>query len=67
MEKHISTKLQNELSNKGDENEVIPRPPMYVLCCIKDSSLSNIKKYPQTDYCVQCHSGTIRNFVECKN
>ncbi len=40
---------------------------IYVLCCIKDPSLSNIKKYPPSDYCVQCHSGTIRNFVECKS
>ncbi len=71
MEKHISTILQNDLSKKSDETEevngtIIPRPPIYVLSCIKDPSLSNIKKYPQSDYCVQCHSGTIRNFIECK-
>jgi hypothetical protein len=22
---------------------------------------------PKTEYCVQCHSGTIRSFIECKN
>lgn len=62
MEKYIS----NNLSKKSDENkEIIPtHPPIYVLSCIKDPSLSNIKKYSQTNYCVQCHSGTIRNFVE---
>ncbi len=62
MEKHISNILQNEEINGTN----LTRPPIYVLCCIKDPSLSNIKKYPQSDYCVQCHSGTIRNFVECK-
>ncbi|CAF3809984.1 unnamed protein product [Adineta steineri] len=69
LEKHISTNLQNELSKKADDNQetngtIIPRPPIYVLCCIKDSGLLNTKKYPQSEYCVQCHSGTIRNFVE---
>jgi len=72
LEKHISTILQNNLSKKVDDNQevngtVIIRPPIYILCCVKDPFLSNIKKYPQSDYCVQCHTGTIRNFVECKN
>jgi hypothetical protein len=72
LAKHISTKLQNEILKTVDENEEvngtnISHPPIYVLCSIKDPSLSNIKKYPQSDYCVQCHSGTIRNFVECKS
>ncbi len=71
MEKYLSTTLQNELFKKADDNQETngitkARPPIYVLCCIKDPCLSNIKKSLQSDYCVQCHSGTIRNFVECK-
>jgi len=73
LEKHISSVLQNELKEKDNENSngtSIKRPPIYILSCVKDPALSNIKKYstnvPQTDYCVQCHSGTIRNFIECK-
>ncbi|UJR10556.1 hypothetical protein I4U23_014756 [Adineta vaga] len=73
LEKHISTVLQNELHEKEQDHEntngvVIVRPPIYILSCVKDPILSNIKKYstniPQTDYCVQCHSGTMRNFLE---
>jgi hypothetical protein len=72
LEKHISTILQNNLLKKPDENQevngtIVAHPPIYVLCCIKDPSLSNIRKHFQSDYCVQCHSGTIRNFVECKD
>jgi hypothetical protein len=68
LEKHISTILQNNLLKKSDEvnGSVVTHPPIYVLSCIKDPSLSNIRKQFQPDYCVQCHSGTIRNFVECK-
>ncbi|CAF4335997.1 unnamed protein product [Rotaria sp. Silwood2] len=47
---------------------MIACPPIYILSCVKEPTLSNTRKYlndtPQTDYCVQCHSGTIRNFVE---
>ncbi|CAF4568808.1 unnamed protein product [Rotaria socialis] len=69
LEKHISTTLENELSKMADDNPEMDntrptRPPIYVLGCIKDLSLSNIKNYPLSDYCVQCHHGTIRNFVE---
>jgi hypothetical protein len=49
---------------------IIRRPPIYILSCVKDPSLSNIRNFlnndSQSDYCVQCHSGTIRNFIECK-
>lgn len=64
MEKYIS----DILTKKSNENEDINgiNPPIYLLSCIKDQSLSNIRKYSQTEYCVQCHSGTIRSFVECK-
>ncbi|CAF0947926.1 unnamed protein product [Adineta ricciae] len=73
LEKHISTVLQNELQeNEPDQQNIngtiIIRPPIYILSCVKDAILSNIKRYstniPQTEYCVQCHSGTIRNFLE---
>ncbi|CAF1070974.1 unnamed protein product [Adineta steineri] len=73
LEKHISTVLQNELKEKDIDNEntngtVIVRPPIYILSCVKDSTLANIKKsfnnIPQIDYCIQRHSGTIRNFLE---
>ncbi|CAF1123406.1 unnamed protein product [Adineta ricciae] len=69
LEKYLSKTLPNDLSKKADDNQeingtIITRPPIYVLCCIKDSVLSNMKKYLQADYCIQCHSGTIRNFVE---
>jgi hypothetical protein len=76
LEKHISTTLQNQLKEKDNDDENINRtnvihPPIYILSCIKDPFLSNIRKLvnniPQTNYCVQCHSGTIRNFIECKN
>jgi hypothetical protein len=72
LEKHISTILQTDLLKKPDDHQemngtIITRPAIYILSCIKDPSLSNIKKYSQSEYCVQCHSGTIRNFVECKN
>ncbi|CAF0785219.1 unnamed protein product [Rotaria sordida] len=69
LEKHISTTLQNELLKKADDNTEmngtkITHPPICILSCTKDLSLSNIKKYPQTDYSIQSHHGTIRNFVE---
>ncbi|CAM4768497.1 unnamed protein product [Rotaria magnacalcarata] len=69
LEKHISTTLENELSKTPDDNPEmdntrLTRPPIYILGCIKDLSLSNIKNYPLSDYCVQYHHGTIRNFVE---
>ena len=72
MEKYLSKTLLNDLSKKADDNQeingtIIARPPIYVLCCIKDSILSNMKKYLQADYCIHCHSGTIRNFVECNH
>ncbi|CAF2393123.1 unnamed protein product [Rotaria sp. Silwood2] len=69
LEKHISTTLQNDLLKKADDNEEmdgtkITRPPIYILSCIKDLALLNIKKYPQTHPSVQSHHGTIRSFVE---
>lgn len=73
LEKHISTGLQNQLKEKTNDDENIKQtttthPPIYVLSCVKDPSLSNIRKFlnntPQNDYCIHCHSGTIRNFIE---
>ena len=71
LQKYISDILQNDLLKKpetnGDANgTLVTHPPVYVLCAIKDPSLSNIRKHFQPEFCVQCHSGTIRNFVECK-
>ena len=71
LEKHISATLESTPSRSVDEREQsngnsVTRSPIYVLCCIQDRSVSNIKTYPQSNYCVQCHSGTIRNFVEGK-
>ncbi|CAF3432927.1 unnamed protein product, partial [Rotaria sp. Silwood2] len=66
LEKYISIKLKE----KSNDNEnvigtMIACPPIYILSCVKEPTLSNTRKYlndtPQTDYCVQCHSGTIRN------
>lgn len=70
LQKHISTVLENELLKKPEVNPnatVVTHPPIYVLCAVKDSSLSNIRKNFQPEFCVQCHSGTIRNFVECNH
>lgn len=56
-----------------DENiiKTIIHPPIYILSCVKNSSLSNIKKNNnnilQTDSSIQHHNGTMRNFIECKN
>ena len=33
---------------------------------MKDFSYSTFQSYPQTNFCVQCHSGTLRNFVKRK-
>lgn len=71
LEKHISATLESTPSRSVDEREQsngnsVTRSPIYVLCCIQDRSVSSIKTYPQSNYCVQCHSGTIRNFVEGK-
>lgn len=71
LQKYISDILQTDLLKKpetnGDANgTIVTHPPVYVLCAIKDPSLSNIRKHFQPEFCVQCHSGTIRNFVECK-
>lgn len=59
--------MQKPDENPETDGTRITRPPIYVLSCIKDLSSSNIKKYPLSDYSVQCHHGTIRNFVECNN
>lgn len=60
--------------NEGEENTNVTvnvNPPIYILSCVNETSLSNIRKSlnrtSQTDFCVQCHSGTIRNFVECND
>jgi hypothetical protein len=69
LEKHISTILENRLKEKvNDDLSTITHPPIYILSCVKDPSLLNIRKFlnnlPNSDYCVQCHSGTIRHFLE---
>ncbi|CAF0768934.1 unnamed protein product [Rotaria sordida] len=69
MEKYISVKLKEKNNDDENTNETTIRcPPIYILSCVKEPTLSNTRKFlndiRRTDYCYQCHSGTIRNFVE---
>ena len=58
------------MKEKDNDDGNRRNPPIYILSCVKDPSLSNIRKFlnnpPDINYCVQCHSGTIRHFLECK-
>ncbi|CAF3390712.1 unnamed protein product [Rotaria sp. Silwood1] len=69
LEKYISVKLkENNNDNENTNGTIITYSPIYILSCVKEPILSNTRKFVndtrRTDYCRQCHSGTIRNFVE---
>lgn len=70
LEKHISMNLQTYFKENetDDENRTTNNhPPIYVLSCVKDPSLSTIGKvFSLLDSPVHSHHGTIRLFLECK-
>ncbi|CAF3534665.1 unnamed protein product, partial [Rotaria socialis] len=73
LETYISIKLKNESKEKNNPDEKTNEttnicPPIYILSCVKEASLLNTRKSltetPKTNFCVQCNSGTIKNFIE---
>ncbi|CAF1029352.1 unnamed protein product [Rotaria magnacalcarata] len=73
LEKYISIKLKDESKEKNNTDEKPNEarnkcPPIYILSCVKEASLLNTRKSlidaPKTNFCVQCSSGTIKNFIE---
>ena len=59
-----------EKSNENTQQTITKCPPMYILSHRRDPVISRLRKNihdtSQKDFCTQCHSGPIKNFVECK-